>query len=412
MSLSVPVQPSWQPIAVRTLDLTQPLKPLCDLENYAGVRVFPTWQDIPIGWFEVTHNFQAEVSSDRLAMELAKLQWTQPTPLPQLGQQVAVSIVIATCDRPDSLGRCLQALCSQVTARDVEIIVVDNRPRSGLTPPVLEAFPQVKYVAEARAGVSYARNAGILVSAGEIIVTVDDDVVIPAQWLEHLLAPFARSEVWAVTGNILPLELDTQSQQVFEVYGDGGLGRGFRRFEADRRWFDRSWPVVRTWLLGATANSAFRALIFQHPEIGLMDEALGPGMPSGVGEDIYLFYKILKARGVIVYEPAAYVWHQHRRQMSELQHQIYSYSKGIVAYHLTTLFKDGDYRALWTMAMFLPLYHLKRSLLWMLGDRRYPLSLTGWEIWGNLMGSWALWRSRQRVKQLGRSQVEVSSRFS
>jgi O-antigen biosynthesis protein len=407
MSLSVSVQPSWQPIAVRTLDLTQPLQPLCDLENYAGVRVFPTWQDIPIGWFEVNHNFQPEVSSEVLALELGKLRWDKPLSSPQLEPQVGVSIVIATCDRPDSLGRCLQALCSQATERDVEIIVVDNRPRSGLTPPVLQEFPQVKYVAEDRAGVSYARNAGILASSGEIIITVDDDVVIPAQWLEHLLAPFARPEVLAVTGNILPLELDTQSQQVFEVYGDGGLGRGFRRFEADRRWFDRSWPVVRTWLLGATANAAFRAQIFRQLEIGLMDEALGPGMPSGVGEDIYLFYKILKARGVIVYEPAAYVWHQHRRQMPELQRQIYGYSKGIVAYHLTTLFKDGDYRALWTMLVFLPLYHLKRSLLWLFGDRRYPLSLTGWEIRGNLMGGWALWRSRQRVLQWGRNYLHT-----
>ena len=34
-----------------------------------------------------------------------------------------------------------------------------------------------------------------------------------------------------------------------------------------------------------------------------MDEALGPGMPSGVGEDSYLLYRIVRAGWTVVYEP-------------------------------------------------------------------------------------------------------------
>ena len=37
--------------------------------------------------------------------------------------------------------------------------------------------------------------------------------------------------------------------------------------------------------LGATANAAFRRSIFFDPAIGLLDEALGAGMPTGCSED-------------------------------------------------------------------------------------------------------------------------------
>jgi O-antigen biosynthesis protein len=392
-------QSLWPPIAVRTIELTQPLGALDGLENYAGVRIFPTWQQIPVGCVEINHQFQATVGIDQLGQALAQLAWDTPTLLPMLDPAISVSIVIGTCDRPNTLRRCLQSLLAQQTSRTVEIVVVDNRPQSGLTAPILAEFPQVKSVIEARSGLAYARNAGILASSGDLIVATDDDVVAAPEWLERLVAPFARPEVMAVTGNVLPLELETQSQQLFEIYG--GLSRGFQTFEADQEWFCQSEPL-RPWLIGVTANAAFRAQIFRQPDIGLMDEALGAGMPSGGGEDGYLLYKILKAQGVIVYEPAACVWHQHRRQMSELQQQIYAYAKSEVAYHLTTLLRDRDFR---TMKFFRSalLIDLTRPFTWPFTDRRYPLRFIGWEILGKITGAWALWRSRQRVRQWGYS---------
>jgi hypothetical protein len=217
-----------------------------------------------------------------------------------------------------------------------------------------------------------------------------------------MLAPFAHSNVMAVTGNTLPIELQTAAQAFFEEYG--GLGRGFRRLEADGDWFmSHRRRAVPTWELGATANAAFRASVFSDPSIGLMDEALGPGMPSGVGEDTYLFYRILKAGHTIVYEPAAYVWHKHRREMSELRKQLYDYSKGHVAYHLTTLLRDRDLRALFQLMFWLPKWHTRRIRDRLRGLSTYPLSLISIEILGNLVGPLALARSHLRVKREGRS---------
>jgi len=261
-------------------------------------------------------------------------------------------------------------------------------------------------VNERRKGLSYARNAGIAVSTGEIIIATDDDVTMPPDWLEKLIAPFAQSDVMIVTGNVLPVDLGTAAQQLFEAYG--GLGRGFKPLEADAEWFEQfRFRAVPTWELGATANAAFRASIFNHPHIGLLDEALGVGTPTGCSEDTYLFYKVLKAGYRIVYASDAYVWHRHRRDLPTLRRQIYNYSKGHVAYHLLTLLQDGDRRALFRL-----LYELPKTYLWRIKERLmrrsdYPLSFVWLEMLGSLLGPLALWQSRQRVRREGRSAAYV-----
>lgn len=392
------------PIAVRSVELREPVGPLTDVTGYAGVRVYVMRDDCPLGYVEIANNEQP-VSAERLReaidAQLPDRRAAAPERQAMLPGDVPVSVVVATYDRPDGLRACLRNLLAQQSPRPIEIVVVDNHPASGVTPPVVAEFAGVVLVREPRQGLAYARNAGFAASSGAILVATDDDVTIPATWLEKLIAPFACPDVMATTGNVLPAEIETPAQQLFEVYG--GLGRGFERKVADQRWFAQFRTAVPTWHLGATANAAFRATIFEHPQVGLMDEALGPGMPSGVGEDAYLFYKILRAGYTIVYEPAAYVWHTHRRTIAALRHQLYNYSKGHVAYHLTTLLHDRDRRALIRLLCELPASYFWRLCGWLQPGSVYPLSLLLLELAGNLAGPWALWQSRLRVKREGHS---------
>lgn len=435
-------------IAVRTVELAGPVRALTDVTKYGRARIFVTWHDSPVGAVDIANDGEPigaarlrEAIVDNLSLRILDPNgrsssgelWNevmqalaqryapsevQPEPgSPQgLPADVPVSIVVATLDRPDDLRECLLCLVGQDSPRPVEIIVVDNHPESGLTPPVVAEFPGVILVKESRRGLAYARNAGFSASSGDIAIATDDDVRMASGWLENLVAPFSRDEVMIVTGNVLPIELDTSAQWRFEEYG--GLGRGFEPSAMGRDWF-RSFRrrAVPTWKLGATANAAFRTTIFSHPEIGLMDEALGPGMPSGVGEDTYLFYKVLKAGYTLAYEPRACVWHKHRRTQAALHRQIYFYSKGHVAYHLTTLLQDQDLRALPHLLFHLPRWRIqqigrqfKRSLRRKNSD--YTWSLIWLEIAGNLLGPLALWQSHRRVKREGRSQpyVPVSQR--
>lgn len=419
------------PIAIRTVDVNRPVGGLQGVEEYELVKVLVTAGGRLVGTVMIP-NRHRPVSERRLREAIAEtlgirlLDYTRegaigsawnfaeaailesfgaseaPVLQERLPVQVPVSVVVATLDRPDGLRECLKCITRQATPRRVEVIVVDNNPRSGLTPPVVAEFPDVRLVSEPRRGLAYARNAGFLAATGTVLVTTDDDVTIPPDWLERLVAPFVRPDVMVVTGNVLPGELETDAQLHFETYG--GLGRGYRRFEVDGNWFESfRFTAVPTWQLGATANAAFRASVFAEPGIGLMDEALGPGMPSGVGEDAYLIYQILKAHHTLVYEPAAYLWHEHRRTMKALRRQIYAYSKGHVAYHLTTLIRDRDLRALTRIFVDLPAWRVRQVWARMRHHTTYPISLVLLETWGNVVGPLALLRSRFRVRRLGRS---------
>jgi GT2 family glycosyltransferase len=410
---------------VRSMDVSLPIYSIDDVQGYNRARVYVAWKGRPLGSVEIC-GFDGAIGASRLRRTIASRMpldlfesndWPASNDLfpkiqdavvrhylpPEGNAEGSVSVVVATLDRPDDLRGCLKSLVAQKTSRRVEIIVVDNNPSSGRTPPVVAEFPGVRLTAEHRKGLSYARNKGIVVSTGDIIAATDDDTIMPDDWLENLIAPFARDCVMVVTGNVLPMELETPAQRYFEQYG--GLGRGFSRREVGLDWFESiRWRAVPTWTLGATACAAFRTDIFRHPSIGLIEEALGPGMPSGVGEDTYIFYKVLKEGYTIVYEPKAFVWHKHRRSMKAFRRQIYNYSKGHVAYHLFTLFRDRDPRALLQIFIHLPLYHVSRIMKKALGKDPFPLSLRFLEIAGNLAGPFALWRSLRRVKREGRSE--------
>jgi O-antigen biosynthesis protein len=408
------------PVAVRSVDITQPLAPIEGVERYPRVRVFVREGATLVGSVDIWTFGAPAVSVLRLKDEIAnglarsfyrarlERELLQRLPGSPLLAPASISIVLPTCDRGPDLRRCLASLTRQRTRHTVEIVVVDNRPSSGTARAIVQEFPAVRLVTEERPGLSYARNRGIVESNGAIIVTVDDDVEAPEDWLERLVEPFARPEVMGVTGHVLPMELENEAQCRFEAYG--GLGKGFEPIEADGGWFTRRRAAVPTWMLGATANAAFRSSIFSDPRIGLLDEALGAGMPTGCSEDTYLFYRILKAGGTLVYQPSAYVWHRHRDSMRSLRSQIYAYSKGHVAYHLTTWLRDGDRRALVRLFYSLPKTYARRAWLRVRRHSEYPLRLIALEVLGSLAGPVALWRARRRVRRLGTSQVHAGRR--
>jgi len=106
------------------------------------------------------------------------------------------SIVICTRNRAGRLGECLAHLGEQVGAGEHEVIVVDNGSTDG-TDAVIRAWVAAdpdrrRRVHEPVAGLSRARNRGIEVARGDVVLFIDDDALAPRGWVAAHLAAYAR----------------------------------------------------------------------------------------------------------------------------------------------------------------------------------------------------------------------------
>jgi glycosyltransferase involved in cell wall biosynthesis len=119
------------------------------------------------------------------------------------------SIVIATYKRAADLSETLRSLAHLKPDGPWEVIVVDNNSPDDTRAVVDDAartFPvELRYVFEGQQGRSPALNAGIRVSRGAIVVTTDDDVRVPADWLNSAAEGLARLGCDYVGGRVLPI---------------------------------------------------------------------------------------------------------------------------------------------------------------------------------------------------------------
>jgi GT2 family glycosyltransferase len=100
---------------------------------------------------------------------------------------VRVSVVIATRDRARALERALRSLDEQIGAPPFEVIVVDNGSTDATRDVVERAdgahrMP-VRYVFEPQPNRGKARNRGVEVADGHLVLFCDDDVLVPPGWV-------------------------------------------------------------------------------------------------------------------------------------------------------------------------------------------------------------------------------------
>jgi GT2 family glycosyltransferase/SAM-dependent methyltransferase len=241
--------------------------------------------------------------------------------------QLRMTVVVCTRDRPNELDRCLSSLVATTQIPD-EIVVVDNQPSVPATRDVVDKLPQVTYVAEPRGGLSRARNTGLKHSTGDIIAFTDDDTEVHPDWPRRLRAAFDSPDVMVATGLVLPAELETTAQVTFEK-GMGGFSQGYQRILYDEVFVKHtSRGGIPVWRIGAGANMAIRREAFAL--VGQFDERLGAGA-AGCSEDSEFWYRILAAGFHCRYEPAAVVFHYHRREFAPLRRLARDYLRGHVA---------------------------------------------------------------------------------
>lgn len=244
-----------------------------------------------------------------------------------------ISVVVATCNRPQELAACLDSLLAQTHPAD-RILVVDDAPGGDLTPAVVRRFgpdARVQYVKGGRAGLADAHNRGLSHVQTELVAFTDDDVIADPDWLAHITAGFDLTDrVGCVTGLIEPLELKTDAQRMLDDYAGFSKGDQRRIFDlGDHRPDDPLFPFAAG-QLGSGANMAFSRSALA--EMGGFDPALGAGTKAQGGDDLSAFFEVIQLGYRLVYEPAALVKHRHSPDFSVLERQVHGYGVGLTAY--------------------------------------------------------------------------------
>jgi len=252
-----------------------------------------------------------------------------------------LTVLIPTRERPERLKRCLESIlaCDYPPDR-LAVIIVDNAPTTDRTQTLVDEYSQradIRYLREDSIGSASARNRGLKEVHTEIVAMTDDDTVVDRYWLVELARAFSTfPEAAAVSGLLVPMQLDSPAQVWFEQWG--GFGQGFKRrvFDLGEHWpEDQPLYPWTAGVFGTANNMAFRTAAIS--EIGAFDPALGNGTPALGGVDTEIMLRTIITGHTIVYEPRALVHHAHRVDYAALRRQIYGYGCGLVAVWLKTL---------------------------------------------------------------------------
>jgi GT2 family glycosyltransferase len=212
-------------------------------------------------------------------------------------------VVIPSHNRPDLLRLCLASVRRHAPAA-AEVIVVDDASPGGCVSAAAADFAEVRSLRlRRRRGFCAAANAGVAAAAAPVVELLNDDAEVGDGWAEAALARFAESDVAAVAPLVLIGPPNRPGPPVVDSAGDryflGGVAG--KRGHGQALTPDLLRPRA---VFGASGSSAFyRREILR--AVGAFPEGFGAYF-----EDVDLAFRLHRAGGRVVYEPASRVWHR------------------------------------------------------------------------------------------------------
>jgi GT2 family glycosyltransferase len=141
-----------------------------------------------------------------------------------------VSVVVATCNRPDVLAQTLEALDAarqQVPQERFEVVVADDSRNDATQTMVAQRFPRARYVKGPRRGPASNRNLGAATASGEWLAFIDDDCRPVDGWLSALVRQADAGRVDVIEGRIVvPDKHDSPFRRYVENLSGGNFWSG------------------------------------------------------------------------------------------------------------------------------------------------------------------------------------------
>ncbi|MFO7985004.1 MAG: glycosyltransferase [Desulfatiglandaceae bacterium] len=318
----------------------------------------------------------------------------------------SLTVAVCTRDRPRQLARCLQSLLDMEAFAfgirvPLSILVVDNSPANHGTKTLVASLPDVDYSIESRPGLDFARNRALREAQGDLLAFIDDDVVVDSGWLAGLMEAWVQyPDAAAFTGQVLPYELATPAQIIFEQRG--GFRRGFDTVCYGQDLAGHPAYPYNAGVFGTGANVAFKRSVLK--QLNGFDEALDTGPPLPAGGDHDIFCRLIRGGYQIVYKPSFLVFHEHRRERKLLLRQYWSWGLGVMA--LADKWRGKDPSAQPKIRYLIRAWfseHLSELISALTGRTHVPLYMLLAEMAGGmagLMGEYA--RSKRRIERIRR----------
>lgn len=218
--------------------------------------------------------------------------YRRKSPLPALPRTPKVSVVVCSYNGSKTLDGCLQSL-RELNYPDYEVILV-NDGSTDRVPEIAARYDYIRYHSQPNRGLSVARNVGMELALGDIIAYTDDDCFADPDWLYYLVAKLLETGATGVGGpNLLPTDDGPVAACV-----SASPGTPAHILIDDN---------VAEHVPGC--NMAFWADRLR--AIGGFDPAY-----TKAGDDVDVCWRLQAEGDVIVFAPAAMVWH-HRRATVE-----------------------------------------------------------------------------------------------
>ncbi|HUT30671.1 MAG TPA: glycosyltransferase [Sedimentisphaerales bacterium] len=116
-------------------------------------------------------------------------------------EKIDISVIVVTYNRSEDLVRCLESLSKQDAACSYEVIVVDNGT-GGVEG--LRQYADQYIKCPVNLVLSEGRNVGACCAKGAIVAFLDDDAIVPSDYISSIKTAFETFDIFGLRGKALP----------------------------------------------------------------------------------------------------------------------------------------------------------------------------------------------------------------